>query len=428
MRGLRQQGWRGRVRRIAAPLVFVGLLGGCESLLVQEAPSSIRAEDLDTPAAAPLLLTSVIAAFECALTQVNVYTGQISDELNDGLFLITGWDLDRRTLLPTSATHALPCGSQQVPGFYTPVSQARFLADDVVRRFENFTDAEVPNRVRMIGQSAAYAGFGLAILGENMCSAAIDLGPEMTPAQLFAAAESRFDKAIASATTANDQQTLNMARVGRARVRLNLNKKAEARADAALVPAGFIAVATHATTPIRRENLVWDTFFQGFWATVDPSFRGLTFAGVPDTSVLRVGTVTDAGRLGFDNQTRIWRTNKYPAQTSPSPIAKYVEAQLIIAEIDGGQAAVNIINALHSRPGVGLPAFASTDPAAIAAQVIQERSRELYLEGRRLWDMIRFALPLVPAAGASYLKGGSYGTQLCIPFPLIEKQNNPNTR
>jgi hypothetical protein len=85
---------------------------------------------------------------------------------------------------------------------------------------------------------------------------------------------------------------------------------------------------------------------------------------------------------------------------------------------------VDIINALHDK--AGLPHFTSTDPAEIQAQVIQERNRELFLEGHRLWDMIRFNLPLVPPPGAPFKSGGTYGSQLCVPLPDVERLNNPN--
>src|SRR3712207_8276703 len=54
---------------------------------------------------------------------------------------------------------------------------------------------------------------------EAMCTAAINLGPQLTPAQLFAEARTRFDRAVTAATAANDAATLNLALLGRARDR-----------------------------------------------------------------------------------------------------------------------------------------------------------------------------------------------------------------
>jgi starch-binding outer membrane protein, SusD/RagB family len=61
------------------------------------------------------------------------------------------------------------------------------------------------------------------------------------------------------------------------------------------------------------------------------------------------------------------------------------------------------------------------------AQLVEERRRELFLEGRRLWDVRRLDLPLVPAPGEPYeIGGGEYGAQRCFPLPDVERNNNPN--
>jgi hypothetical protein len=67
----------------------------------------------------------------------------------------------------------------------------------------------------------------------------------------------------------------------------------------------------------------------------------------------------------------------------------------------------------------------------VQAQVREERRRELFLEGQRLGDIIRFDITMTPPAGTPYpVKGGLYGTdrgsQLCFPLPDVERNNNPN--
>jgi hypothetical protein len=62
----------------------------------------------------------------------------------------------------------------------------------------------------------------------------------------------------------------------------------------------------------------------------------------------------------------------------------------------------------------------------VKAQIPDERRRELFLESHRLYDTIRFNLPLIPAAGAPFHAGGNYGNQKCLPLPDIERINNPN--
>jgi len=430
---------RYRTGRTARAVTAAALLvaGACAELtsLEQEAPSRVVANELLTPANAQLLVTGAISDYECALAQYIVSTGLIGDELIDAQLSQQGWDYDRRTLIaPLTAYASNQCTSIQVPGLYTPLNIARYQADVIRTALETWTDAEVPNRVDLIAQAAAHGGYALTLLGEAMCSGAIDGGPELTRAQLFAEAETRFTRAIEAATASGNNAILNMARVGRARVRLNLNRGADARADAALVPAGFVRNANYSAppAPARRQNLVNTQMFNGLFSSVDPSFRNLQFAGVADPRV----PVVDAGAVGHDRTTQIWRTTKYPLASSPIPIASYDEAQLIIAEVDAASGtptgvanAVAIINDLHARAGI--PAYAGGTPAEVQAQVREERRRELFLEGQRFGDIIRLDIPLTPAAGQPFpVKGGVYGpdrgSQVCVPLPDLERNNNPN--
>jgi hypothetical protein len=248
---------------------------------------------------------------------------------------------------------------------------------------------------------------------------AIDAGPAMTPAQVLTSAESIFTNAIAAAQTANLPSILNLALVGRARARLDLGKTQAAAADAALVPQGFVFNSTHSSAdPTRYNKIYGDNYLNGF-ISISWQFIGLTFGGVPDP---RVKFDTSANKA-MDQSVLILQ-NKYTAYSSPIPMATWQEAQLIIAEAQGGQTAVAIINTLHSM--AGLPPFTSSDPTAITKQVQQERSRELFLDGHRLYDMIRWKLPF--ATGVDPYDGVTYGTSTCMPLPQSEINGNPNLR
>src|SRR5690606_39317539 len=84
------------------------------------------------------------------------------------------------------------------------------------------------------------------------------------------------------------------------------------------------------------------------------------------------GLRTSDGQIG-------WIQQKYLAYDSPIPIARYEEAQLILAEARGGQDAVDIINALRAPHGI--PDYTGpTDAASIRNLIIEERRRELFVE------------------------------------------------
>jgi hypothetical protein len=200
-------------------------------------------------------------------------------------------------------------------------------------------------------------------------------------------------------------------------VRLDLGKLAEAAADADLVPAGFVYNATYSSTNDRRRNRL---FFDGqtnLYLSVDPRFRNLTVSGVADSRV----KVAAATRNGHDGITPLWLQQKYTSDAAPIAIASWREARLISAEAKGGQPAVNAINEL--RTASSLPLFSSTDNTAIAAQVIEERKRELFLDGHRLNDVLRLNLPF--DTGVTF-KGVPYGDTKCLPLPDAERLANPN--
>lgn len=394
--------------------------------LQQEDPSHLDASTLFVPANAQLLVNGAISDFECAYVRYVVGSGILSDELADAISFTGNYDYDRRTLPPSASYGTNGCTSQQVPGVYTPLSVARASADTILAHLEAWTDEEVPNRTKLIGQSAAYAGYSLLLLGEGMCSAAINVGPEMTSEQLFAEAKSRFDKAIDAATAAQDETTLHFAQLGRARAFTDLGDLASAATDAAEIPEGFVVAVNTDAADARRQNLVYVHITQQQYSSVDPSFRNVMWDGDPDP---RVAT-TDLGTIGTDGHTEIWSADKYATITSPMPIAKWEEAQLILAEAalanDDPDGAVAIINKLHAKAGISDYDATGASNEDVMAQVIEERRRELFLEGHRLGDVRRYDLPLRPPPGSPYIDGGSYGDQRCFPLPDVERIHNPN--
>src|SRR5207244_10301513 len=90
----------------------------------------------------------------------------------------------------------------------------------------------------------------------------LDNGPKMTHDQIIAIADDRFSDAITRAgagTGAEFQSLLNMARVGRARARLDLKKLPDAAADALSVPTAFVRTAEFTEGGIAsRENRIYD--------------------------------------------------------------------------------------------------------------------------------------------------------------------------
>ena len=411
-----------------------------DSLLVVEAPGQVIADSLKSPRYANLLVQSAIADFECAAGGYIVAAGTLGDELSDAQTNYAGyWPVDRRDVgeeggaLVTQTCDAGTGNANVFPGIYTSLHVARFQADNIAKSLEGWTDAEVTNRLSLIATAYAHSGYAVLLLGESYCSIAIDRGPLLTRTQAFTEAETRFTKAIAAAQP-TDAAIRNMALVGRARARLdiaivdgavaNATKLAEAGTDAQAVPAGFVRLATYAATPGRRNNSIFNAnnFTRSF--TIGDAFKGVTHQGVVDPRV----PVTNANALGTDGRTAVWVQGKYASLATSIPIARYNEAQLILAEsqLESGNVAgaTTIINAMHTA--AGLPPFPGGTAAQVRTHLQSERANELFLEGHHLGDKLRYNLPFATAAGSPWPKGGVYGNTRCLPLPLQEKQDNPN--
>jgi starch-binding outer membrane protein, SusD/RagB family len=148
--------------------------------------------------------------------------------------------------------------------------------------------------------------------------------------------------------------------------------------------------------------------------------------GVPDTRVAAINTNTN----GHDNATPVWVVAKHGASRSPTTGPAAAHRDVAGGPPDHRRGGGRPGGGEPGEPPAGAPRPAAytggTTPAEIQALIIQERARELYLEGHHLGDLRRFDIPNTPAAGEPYRQGGSYGSVRCFPLPAVEKTNNPN--
>lgn len=412
--------------RAAALFVLLPFaLTGCdilESALDVDIPSSVPAEQLvEDPANAGLLTLGAVGDFECAFNAYVVLAGMTADELTDATQTANRWVYDRREVEPDDSRYAtFGCTAL---GTYTPLSTARWAADNAHDLIRDWPAEEVENRETLMATAAAFAGYSRVLLGEGFCSVAIDQSAALSSQEVFAQAEDWFGRAITAAQAAGDDELLNLALVGRARARLNMGLYEQAAADAELVTEGFEYVATASGNSFRRQNRVFQQNIQSEAVSIGPAFRDLEWQGQPDPRV----DLIDTGDFATDG-TPMFLQTKYESIGTPLPIATWDEAQLIIAEAaaranDLGTA-VGIINMFHDR--AGLDPFASSNQQEVLDHVIQERARELFLESHRFYDVRRLGLPLVPPPGTPFDNGGFYGDDRCWPLPDVERRNNPN--
>ena len=412
----------GMARAYGSAALLAVSVAGCDlgSLLDVSDPSRLLAENVEQPSQASALMNGLEADFLCAHGAFTLVSADMSDEFEDHAASGDVWTLDRRRPQANDNWGDNDCTSL-LPSVYLPASRARWVADNMVKLLAEWTDAQVSARSERMARSALLAGFSASMIGATNCSAALDGGAELTNMEMFAAAEARFTMAL----NGGGSDITNAAKVGRARVRLYLGDNQGALADAGEVPAGFVMNIFPSNATTRLYNRIWhrNLFNKGYG--VPEWNRGLMTGGVVDPRTIAFDTGEETGW----GPGTVWGQTKYPDANSPMPIARWAEAQLIIAEIQGGQQAVDIINTL--RDVHSLPHFASADATEIRDMVVQERQRELWLEGFRAYDIHRLNLPLFPAAGEPYqpgIKGGSYGSETCIPIPIVETFNNRTIR
>jgi hypothetical protein len=403
-------------------------------------PGRVQEGALDDPSLANTLAASVVSDLECAWNNYVAGAALIGDE-----FVQASGNLNQRNWASRRITADEPTLAQgscrTAYGIYTPLQTARFQAQDLFKRVDAFPDAKVPNKTLLKAQIRAYGGFALVALGEGFCQMALDGGPLMTPKDVLTVAESQFTDAISLATTAGSSDILNMALVGRARVRLDLQNFSGAIADAQKVPIGYIKVATRDASDVRRYDALCEniTCPQNRNATVAPNYRNVTWQGVPDPRVV----VSTTGQLAFDNaQIHYFPTKKHTSRDYGLLLASYKEARLFVAEASArtGDLATarTLINQMHTEAGI--PAYdpsATDDQTAVVAQVIEERRRELFTEGgHRLNDQLRFrgtawAIPFKGEPGSIFPTGVDatglpYGSTTCFPLPTVEIIGNAN--
>lgn len=412
-----------KIRRAMLVVSLTGL-GACNSLLEVEVPGRVTADALTDPGLVPILHAAALQSAQCAFVQYVATGGMLAGEYISSNGFVDNHPWEWRGIVEIqNAPGSCPAGRNTTSmGFYTPLQQARFQLEDQAKRLETFTDAQVPNRQLMLAEANAYAGYMYTFLAEGMCEMTIDKGPKLTSAEVLAMAERKFSSAITIATTINNASVLNMARVGRARTRLDLGNTQGANADAALVPAGFVRNAEFSETVTNRENRLFNLTVRNDFLSVHPDYRGLTVNGAPDPRV----RVMDMRRIGPDNNTPMWQQQKFIGSGAvPMPMASYAEAQLIVAETSTGQAAIDAMNRVRALSNIApLPAF--TAGTNIESLVLEERRRQLFSEGHRYNDMLRKKIPFQMGTNGVNRKGQVFSNMTCVPLPFVETRNNPN--
>jgi hypothetical protein len=422
--------------RVALGAFVVAGLGACDSLLEVELPGNLTEDDLYQPESAEILVNSAIADFECAYSMYSaVMSGAEDATWKTSGYFATSTEYQSQRPAGGACTLNTDVGENWFQGF----QKSRLLAESSYGYLTGWSDAEVPNRTRLLATAAVYAGLFYAHFGEIYCEFALPGEAPMTPIETLTRAEEWLTDALGHMGTGDFEivstpSLKELAYLVRARVRLAMGDDLGAASDAAEVQPGFAAWVTRDASVRPR----WNAVHQALNATRWRSFAGpVWWYGHDDTQLVSVGyldltiradgmpTVNDGdpdprvpvvftGQFAQDGVTDQYTTSKYSGLGDDQRMASWAEAQYILAEIEGGQSTVNRINAV--RDLYGLTHFSSTDDDEIYTVLIEERRREFFLEGRHHADKLRYGLWFPRGRGWNH-KSVRYGLEYCLLMP-----------
>jgi hypothetical protein len=411
------------VGKSIALVVALPLVTACGSILdIAPEPHTIDANRPVFLAQAMVGATSdLYSAYDTFIAHTGLFTDEFFASSLDGAALRE----DLREVNENTSASFAEREKTIYSGWWLPQHKASVSARLIQTKIEQGEYEGATTDSPEYARAAMYEGFAKTWIADAWCTAAFDgEGPEYTSAQVYELAEQRFTAALGASGIAADVRNASL--VGRARVRLMMNDEAGALADAALVPPDFELLATYSTSTIEQNNRVWwHNWGYGNISVDYRAYSGLTLdeTGIPDP---RVDLVLDP-IPAYDKGQPLWAARKVAGASSPLVIASGDEAQFIMAEIQGGSGAVDIINAARARHGITVEwSPAGGDPDEIRDKVIDERRRTLFLEGTRMGDLRRYVDKFdVDHFPATSPQGDTTRGALCYPLPLVERANNP---
>jgi hypothetical protein len=410
---------------------------GC-GLLDTDQPNIVEPGDVETEAGAQARRIGAIADFAFVQdgdgTQFEdghiLLSGLMSDEFVLSTTPPTEQEVDQRRVFENNST---------LFDLFHNLHRARAAAEAAaiaLRELGSDPDAD-PG----IGEMLSLAGFTYLFFGESFCSGVpfsrlegeeVVFGNPQTTDEIFQTAVARFDAALAEPATVADesQEIAYLASVGKGRALLDRGLFAEAAAAVAVVPTEFQYVTEHAESPLRLQNSIYSYSVGFLWSLSDAEGGvGLPFRSADDPRV----PFFDEETSGLDGTTPQFTLLKYGDASASVIVADGIEARLIEAEalLQAPDLAgmTTILNDLRAVEGLDPLAEPATQAEGVDL-LFSERAFWMFATGHRLGDMRRLIRQYGRAAetvfpSGTYIKGGSYGTDVNLPIPQ-EEGNNPN--
>ncbi len=381
---------------------------GCDNFVQGVDPLINQVEDdrLNDPSQVTFLTKGVLQRFATAASNMGMLAGGLSDEL------VFDQDLPRATFPTYRDIDAgeITLDNNSVDGLSFRLNEARFFADDLVRRVNELEGVD-PDEKRQ----ALYTGYligGLMrqylasywALNPDEPGGVIDAGPFIPAADMYQLALDKYQQALKFAGDEHDKRVVNtlIARIY-------------------LLTGDYANAATFAQQGLQEG----DEPFTADYSVESPNsyyfgggngriqwivdFRFNDYITQDPNEANRIKILPTTGTSGKT----YYYQNMFPDRESPFPVATWQENLLMLAEIDvrnsNNPGALARINAL--RASYGLSPLTSVDLDVIYV----ERDKTLFLTGARLLDEHRF--------NRWHLAPGKWKY---LPITARERNANPN--
>lgn len=481
----------GHLRRwwVGALVVGASALTGCD--LEVTSPATVDEESIDSE-------TSIEALWSGILGQVShIATGKAGQ---GGFFTFGALRTDEtvHSGLPDQFPHfrifsdGSPISSDLagVEELWDQSMLTRYVADfgigkaqEIYEKYEDDPLSSVRDRVtRDRMRTYAWAGVAYRILGDNLCEAVVDGGAPEAHTAFYERGLAHLDEGLEFAETNDvlevDELGVRAAYAARAQIRMMLGDWDGAVEDAGQIETGFVGLRTgHTTVEPDRRQYNWLRFIDfldnPFAHAEGGGGRNMTLWGTPfldwgynetdeTGNDIRVSfsthkTAANPHReFGGDARRPWFRQTKYLSNTGSGlyRLGTGQEMRLIEAEaklLKGDwPGAIDKINELREwwnsltggqldRDGTPLPMISASNEDEAWEMLMRERGIELWLEGRRLPDIRRWADSpgYVPFNVVREAVGEDIDDDMernvldiagdfCIPIGATEHRLNPN--
>lgn len=394
----------------------------CDDFLEVKNPNNLEAEAVDPERDARMLALSAYQSMVSDWGNVVVYGAWFTNEARVG------------DTFPTRNVF----GMRDVPDTNSHISGDLWNDQHENMQFARTTIASIEAAGNTIDLARAYftAGHSMLTVGLYFCDGTIAQDwrtPRglITSTQMLDSAIVYLGKAgeIARGLNTTDATAIaNATNVLIARAELQQGDKAAAVAAASQVPASFSFNFPHLDDPNNRGRLgngIWSFSESRISLVVGDEWRAMVAAGDPRIAF------TDMKRPAQDGELNFFRQAKITGWGSPDRIASGLEARYIIEEANMNPA--SMLTFINERRAVGKQTalVGITDPQVLLRELMEQKSRDFWLEGLRMPDFRRLGhvVPYVLEAGSKYYKdvqGGTVGDDTCWPIPVSERRNNPN--